>query len=129
MPKGGAAPLEKSLYRPPGRPTLCARVATAREPRRDGRQRKMAEENVRVGPLAKLSEDEAKVLTQCSRPRTFKVDEVILEQGQLNASLFVVIDNPARVISLTIWLTEAWELPTDAARSVVDRPSLWCDSR
>jgi CRP-like cAMP-binding protein len=52
----------------------------------------MAEENVRVGPLAKLSEDEAKVLTQCSRPRTFKVDEVILEQGQLNASLFVVID-------------------------------------
>jgi CRP-like cAMP-binding protein len=52
----------------------------------------MAEENVRVGPLAKLGEEEAKALTECSRWRPFKVDEVIIEQGQLNASLFVVIE-------------------------------------
>lgn len=51
----------------------------------------MAADIVRVGPLAQLSEEEARVLTDCSRPRAFKVDETVLEQGQLNGSLFVVL--------------------------------------
>jgi CRP/FNR family transcriptional regulator, cyclic AMP receptor protein len=52
----------------------------------------MAAEIIRVGPLAKLGEDEMKALADCSRQRTFKVDEIIIEQGQLNGSLFVVTE-------------------------------------
>jgi CRP-like cAMP-binding protein len=52
----------------------------------------MTEANLRVGPLAKLGEQEVGALTECSRMRPFRVDEIVIEQGQLNASLFVVVE-------------------------------------
>ena len=51
----------------------------------------MAEDKKLLGPLARLSEDDVVALLECARQRTFRADEVILEQEQLNSSLFVVM--------------------------------------
>ena len=43
------------------------------------------------GPLAGLSDDDLKALLECSKLREFKTDDVVLKQGQHNASLYVVM--------------------------------------
>lgn len=45
-----------------------------------------------VGPLAKLGERQVRALLECGRARSFDVDEVVIEQGALNASLFIVLE-------------------------------------
>jgi CRP-like cAMP-binding protein len=52
----------------------------------------MAEKTKLIGPLARLSEEDVGVLLECAAPRPFRIDEVILEQGQMNSSLYVVLD-------------------------------------
>lgn len=48
-------------------------------------------EEKKLGPLARLSEDDIKALLGCARQRSFKADEVILEQDRLNSTLFIVM--------------------------------------
>jgi CRP-like cAMP-binding protein len=52
----------------------------------------MADKMKLIGPLARLSDDDVTALFECSAPRSFRVDEVILEQSQMNSSLYVVLD-------------------------------------
>jgi CRP-like cAMP-binding protein len=51
----------------------------------------MAEDKKLLGPLARLSEDDIISLLECAQQRSFRPDEVILEQDQLNSSLFIVM--------------------------------------
>lgn len=51
----------------------------------------MAEDKKLLGPLARLSEDDIVALLECAIQRPFHSDEVILEQDQLNSSLYVVM--------------------------------------
>lgn len=50
-----------------------------------------------VGPLAKLGERQGRALLDCGRTRSFAVDELVIEQGSLNASLFIVLDGVLHV--------------------------------
>jgi CRP-like cAMP-binding protein len=50
-----------------------------------------------VGPLAKLGERQGRALLDCGRARSFAVDEIVIEQGSLNASLFIVLDGVLHV--------------------------------
>jgi CRP/FNR family cyclic AMP-dependent transcriptional regulator len=52
----------------------------------------MVEKLKLIGPLARLSDDDVAPLLECAAPRAFRTDEVILDQGQLNSSLYVVLD-------------------------------------
>lgn len=51
----------------------------------------MAEENKLLGPLARLSDADIVALLECAQQRSFRPDEVILAQDQLNSSLYVVM--------------------------------------
>ncbi|MGD9762129.1 MAG: Crp/Fnr family transcriptional regulator [Candidatus Binatia bacterium] len=48
-------------------------------------------EQKRVGALSRLTADEIEGLLSCGTRRPFRVDEVVLEQGRMNASLFIVV--------------------------------------
>ena len=50
----------------------------------------MAEGKKLLGPLARLSDADIAALLECARQRAFRPDEVILEQEQVNSSLYVV---------------------------------------
>lgn len=50
----------------------------------------MDEEKKLVGPLARLTDADVVTLLECAQQRSFRPDEVILEQDQLNSSLYVV---------------------------------------
>ena len=51
----------------------------------------------RRGPLGRLSDDDIRTLKECSKPHSFKADEIVLQQGQHNASLFFVLDGVLHV--------------------------------
>jgi CRP-like cAMP-binding protein len=51
----------------------------------------MAEEKKLLGPLARLSEADIVALLECATQRSFRPDDVILEQDTLNSSLYVVM--------------------------------------
>jgi len=51
----------------------------------------------RPGPLAHLSQDEVRALLACGTPRGFRIDEVVLEQGRTNGSLFIIVDGMLHV--------------------------------
>lgn len=50
----------------------------------------MSEQKTGSGPLARLAPNEVETLLACGARRQFRVDQTVLEQGRVNASLFIV---------------------------------------